>query len=88
MDLDDFTPAGAGSLRSRPVSHAGQKVATFTPPRTLHPDEIWNPRSTEIYGHRPWRPGSEAEHRQAEHADQAPHEQTARMVRSALQPGA
>ncbi len=83
MDLDDFTPAGAGSLRGR-VLHAGQQVATFTPTEAPHPDDIWSPRNREIYGQRPWR-AQPRQDRKAGHAEH-PHGETARMVRSALRP--
>ncbi len=87
MDMDEFTPAGSGSLRCGTHRVGRQTVATFTETRTLHPDEIWGPRSREIYGHRPWRPGSQADHREPTHAKQAPHEDASRTVRAALRPG-
>jgi hypothetical protein len=84
MDIQDLVPAGGGSLRGRPVPAPRQTVATFTPTRTLHPDEIWSPRSHDIGR----RTGRQEHHDRQEHADQAPHEETARMICSALRPGA
>jgi hypothetical protein len=86
VDMDDLTPAGAGSLRDRTHRVGRQTVATFTPPRTVHPDEIWNPRGAEITGHRPWRSASKAHHQEPKHAEHTPHQETARMVRAALRP--
>jgi hypothetical protein len=87
--MDEVTPAGSGSLRDavRPASR--EPVATFTPTRTVHPDQIWSPRSREIHGHRPWRPGSQADHREPEHAGRPVHpgEDVARTVRAVLRPG-
>lgn len=40
MDIQDFVPAGAGSLRAGPVIHHGQQVATFSTPEVNH-DEVW-----------------------------------------------
>jgi hypothetical protein len=86
MDLDDLTPAGSGSLRDGTHRIARQTVATFTPTRTMHPDQIWNPRSREIYGHRPWRAGSTDDRRTDGHAGRFSHEDAGRTVRAALRP--
>jgi hypothetical protein len=43
MDMDDLTPAGSGSLRFPVPGPSGRTVATFTPTRSVHPDEIWQP---------------------------------------------
>ncbi len=40
MNIDEFAPAGGGSLRARSVVHSGQTVATFTETPLIH-DEIW-----------------------------------------------
>ncbi len=58
MDTDTFTPTAGGSLRDAPASAA--RVARFTVPRAVHPDEIWEPRGGELAG-RSW-PGHGAEH--------------------------
>jgi hypothetical protein len=84
MDLDDLTPTRGGSLRGALRPATREPVATLTPTRTLHPDQIWSPRSREIHGHRPWRPGSQADHREPKHAERTPHVEAARMVRAAL----
>jgi hypothetical protein len=47
MDLDSLAPAGGGSLRG-PVTSAAEPVATFTPTRAAHPDELWSPRGGEL----------------------------------------
>jgi hypothetical protein len=89
MDMDDFTPADSGSLRGAVRPATREPVATFTPTRTTHPDEIWNPRGGKITGRRPWRPGSQADHREPEHAPRPVHpgEDVAHTVRAALRPG-
>lgn len=103
IDDGDLTPARGGSLRDalrpgrgfehepvdgaeRASQHSAVNAATFTK-TALHPDQIWNPRSREITGHRPWRPGSHADHREPEPAEHTPHVEAARMVRAALRPG-
>lgn len=42
MDMDDFTPAGAGSLRDFPTYGTREPLGTFTDTRFAHPDEIWH----------------------------------------------
>jgi hypothetical protein len=39
MDIQDFVPVSAESLRARPVIHNGQQVGTFTAPGLNH-DQI------------------------------------------------
>jgi hypothetical protein len=92
MDLDDFTPAGGGSLR-QPLIHNGQSVATFTTP-TPHQDEIWSastmpvddqdgPAQDETRQQRRARPG-----RPGNDTGDAFHLQgTSKMIRWALRPG-
>jgi hypothetical protein len=48
MDLNDLTPAGAGSLRAPAAPAIREPVGTFSETRVQHPDEIWNPRGSEI----------------------------------------
>lgn len=86
MDMDDFTPASGGSLRDSLRPETREPVGTFTPTRTLHPDEIWNPRSREITGHRPWRPDVR-EDRTAGDVERFSHEEAAGQMRAALRPG-
>jgi hypothetical protein len=93
MDMDDFSPAGGGSLRGVLRPGTREPVATFTQTRALHPDEIWHPRGGELTGTRPERPGSREDRRKAGHQGKTghqgttPHEEVARMVRAALRPG-
>jgi hypothetical protein len=88
MDLDDFVPTGGGSLRDslRPRA-TRQPVATFTTP-TLNHDEIWESalRGGEHERDRPKRTRPQQDRLKA-HAEQPPHEETARMIRAALRPG-
>lgn len=48
MNLDDLTPSGGGSLRATAAPAVAEPVATFTPTRVIHPDEIWSPRGSEL----------------------------------------
>ena len=88
MDIQDFAPAGGGSLRGRPVIHAGQQVGTFTDTQTTHPDEIWNDA---IGGERehdqPKGSRPRQDRRKAEHMERLPHEEAASQIRAALRPG-
>jgi hypothetical protein len=87
-DMDDLTPAGSGSLRGALRPGTREPVATFTATRTVHPDEIWNPRGGEITGPRPWRSGSQADHREPKRAGRMrQHEEVGQTVRTALRPG-
>jgi hypothetical protein len=88
MDLDDLAPARGGSLRDGTHRVGRQTVGTFTETRTVHPDQIWNPRGGELTGSRPWRSDSEADHRGPERTRRVSHhEQAARTVRAALRSG-
>lgn len=80
----EHEPADGAERASQRIA---QTAATFTPTRTMHPDQIWSPRSSEIHGHRPWRPGSQADHQEPTHAEQAAHVDAGRTVRAALRPG-
>jgi hypothetical protein len=80
MDLDDFTPAGGGSLRDQYGTR--EPVATFTEALFTHPDDIWHPLGGELDQSRPQR-APPRQDRKAGHAEH-PHAETARMVRSAL----
>src|ERR1700761_8657408 len=47
-DIQDFIPAGGGSLRGALRPATREPVATFTPTQTVHPDEIWHPWGGEL----------------------------------------
>lgn len=92
MDLDDFVPAGGGSLRTR-VVHNGQTVGTFSTP-ALNLDEHY--RQTRLRSalrpghgleHEPVDGAERASQHTAQHAAQFNHAETSRMIRSALRPG-
>lgn len=83
MDMDDFVPAGGGSLRGRRGYATREPVGTFTEVRTVHPDEYWRPLSEELELPRPRRTGSKQDHRKTEDA-RPPHGEAARIVRAAL----
>lgn len=93
MDMDDLTPAGSGSLRRALRPGTPEPVATFTPTRTVHPDEHWQHaqiRAALRSGYRedgPPRPGSREDQGKAGHVAITPHEEVARTIRSALRPG-
>jgi hypothetical protein len=84
--MDEFTPAGSGSLRDGTRRVSRQTVATFTPTRTLHPDQIWNPLGGELEP-RPKRSRSREDRRKDGLADLTPHEEVAGQVRAVLRPG-
>ena len=86
MDMDEFTPAGSGSLRDGTHRVGRQTVATFTEARTVHPDQIWNPIGRELEP-RPKRSRSRGDRRKDGLADLTPHEEVAGQVRAALRPG-
>jgi hypothetical protein len=49
MDIQDFVPAGGGSLRNFPApATTSEPVATFTQTQTVHPDSIWRPLGGEF----------------------------------------
>lgn len=94
MDLDDFTPAGGGSLR--------EPLGTFTQTQYVHPDVHWNPLGGEFQqGHgltlapatSPVKFGSATAQQDAEPgrpgADTGDFDlqATSRTIRSSLRPG-
>jgi hypothetical protein len=95
MDIQDFVPAGGGSLRGRAVPEA-EPVATFTPTQTVHPDEYWHPWGGELDAGRAPSLVSSADDQAGQRGDARPgrpgtsagdgysFQTTARMVRSAL----
>jgi hypothetical protein len=99
MNLDDLTPAGGGSLRALAAPAVHEPVATFTPTRAVHPDEIWSPRGSELARQqRPLSPapdyyaGAESERPvPAAHMGESPIVgdlvSASRTVRTALRPG-
>jgi hypothetical protein len=79
MNIDDFTPTNGGSL-SRPVLGPHREpVATFTPTRAVHPDELWEPlsRTNDMTRDAPqgaplgYRPGRSLEHEPLDSAEKA-----------------
>jgi hypothetical protein len=100
VNLYVMTPSGGGSLRGPAAPAVGEPVATFTPTRVIHPDEIWSPRSGELSPpQRPLTPapdyyaGAECERPvPAAHMGETPTvgnlvRDTSRAVRAALRPG-
>lgn len=91
MDLDDFVPAGGGSLRTR-VVHNGQTVATFSTP-ALNLDEHFQQahlrslRPGHGLEHEPLNQAERASEKTAQNAAGFDHAETSRMIRSALRPG-
>ena len=87
MDIDDITAVspGAGSLRDRRTHTTRQAVGTFTASQPWNLDELH--QHAQVLG-AALRPGSRDPgprvDQKAEHA--APHEETARMIRSAVRP--
>jgi hypothetical protein len=98
MDIQDFVPAGGGSLRGFPAT-TSEPVATFTQTQTVHPDSIWRPLGGEFdQGRVPsvrnsaddqtgQRDDASADRPGADTSDGYNFQSTARMVRSALNPG-
>jgi hypothetical protein len=99
VNLDDLTPAGGGALRATAAPAVAEPVATFTPTRVIHPDEICSPRSGELSP--PQRPLTPAPdyyaHAESERPVPASHMgetpimgnlvDTSRAVRAMLRPG-
>jgi hypothetical protein len=99
VNLDDLTPSGGGSLRATAAPAVAEPVATFTPTRVIHSDEIWSPRGAELASlERPF--GSAPDyyaHAESERPVPASHMgetpvmgnlvDTSRTVRAALRPG-
>lgn len=101
MDLDDFTPAGGGSLRDQYGTR--EPVATFTPTRYTHPDEHWSPIGGELdpgrmtspspsispvkFGSTTAQHDGEQNRASADVGDGFDLQTTARTIRSALRPG-
>jgi hypothetical protein len=97
MDLDDFTPAGAGSLRdpygTRPLIHNGQTVATFSTPelnldaryRQVHLRSALRPGHG--FEHEPLDSAEKTSQHTAQNAAAFDHAEASRMIRSALRPG-
>ncbi len=100
MDIQDFVPAGGGSLRDIPAT-TSEPVATFTPTQTVPPDSIWRPLGGEFDQGRAMRVLSSAQSPDdiGQQDDARPgglgigtgdgynFQDTARMVRSALMAG-
>jgi hypothetical protein len=103
IDDADVIPVGGGSLRQPAEPPVRQTVATFTPTRTQHPDELWTPMTRVTTATRggfqgqpfgAYRVGHGLEDepvtrngRDSQHTVQAAHVVAASQVRAALRGG-